>query len=103
MMFSLDLARELAVRSSSTKRRRFWLRPELSQPAAAVLRQVFIGPIGVCCCTWGHLTKGEIKYAKPREWSQRSSRLFLPAELADEGVEGRREKEPEASHANHTE
>src|SRR5258708_36194905 len=63
MMFSLDLARELAVRSSSTKRRRFWLRPELSQPAAAVLRQVFIGPIGVCCCTWGHLTKGEIKYA----------------------------------------
>jgi hypothetical protein len=30
-------------------------------------------------------------------------RLFLPAELADEGVEGRREKELEAGHANHTE
>jgi hypothetical protein len=39
----------------------------------------------------------------PREWSQRSSRLFLPPELADEGLEGRREKEPEAGHANHTE
>ena len=46
---------------------------------------------------------GKNRTLSPREWSQRSSRLFLPAELADEGVEGRREKEPEAGHANHTE
>jgi len=29
--------------------------------------------------------------------------LSLPAKLADEGVEGRREKKPEASHTDHSE
>src|SRR5258707_1408129 len=40
----------------------------------------------------GVLSNGHSYRDSPREWSQRSSRLFLPAELADEGVESRREK-----------
>jgi hypothetical protein len=46
---------------------------------------------------------GKNRTLTPREWWQRSSRLFLPAELADKGVEGRSEKQAEAGHADHSE